>query len=434
MHLCLFEDAQVNRLRPLVETRPAYALRLGLRTIAETARDVFAPTHCIWHTRSHLAGRVREAYGGPVNTLPSGTDVLFLNGRFVSEGGPPTGRIREHTASSSPRTFVQDDTLVAAWCPDAATHLPGDVLDQPALTAETMPEVPTTTLDEAKVVERPWDFLDTLRPALQRDVTARTTVPPSGALPTRDHATVHESVVAVAPDRIHLGTNATVQPGAILNAEDGPIYIDDEAYIAERAVMKGPCYVGPRTQINVGADIEGSAFGHWCKVGGEVHDTIIHSLSNKAHPGFLGHSYLGRWCNLGADTNNSNLKNDYGTVRAYAPAEDAFVSTGRQFAGLFIGDHSKCGINTMFNTGTVVGTCCNLFGGDFPPRYVPPFSWGSPGTGFATYRLDKALEVAETVMGRRERSLTPAGDALLSVLFERTRAERAAHHDSESAS
>jgi len=430
MQLCLFEDPSVDALRPLVETRPPYALRLGLRTIGSTSRDAFAPSGCIWHTRARLADAVAQTYDGPVNALPDGADVLFVNGRFVAAGGVAVRRIQEQTRRSTARAFLQDDTLVAAWCPDAANLLSDSVLDASSVSAEDVSGLPTTTLENAPLVKRPWDLLETLRPALHRDVDNRTTVPPSGALQTRDHASVHESVVAAAPQRIHLGTNTTIHPGAILNAEDGPIFLDDEVHVAERAVLKGPCYVGPKSTINVGADIEGSAFGYWCKVGGEVHDTVLHSLTNKAHPGFLGHSYLGRWCNLGADTNTSNLKNDYGTVRAYAPDREAYLSTGRRFVGLFMGDHSKCGINTMFNTGTVVGTCCNLFGGDFPPRYVPPFSWGGPSSGFTTYRLEKALSVAETVMSRRDTELTAADETLLTGLYENTQAERQIHHTS----
>ncbi len=428
MHLCLFEDDQVPGLRPLVETRSAYDLRLARRTIAETTRDAFAPDGLVLHTRRALAGIAAQSHpGAVVNTLPDGADVLFVNGRFVADDVALLDRLREQVETDAPRLFLQGDCLVAAWVPDASAHLSPDAWDRSALGPATF-DAPVTPVEGATLVERPWDLLGTLSAALPRDVAAQTTVPPAGALPTRHHATVHDSVVAVEPGRIHLGTGATIRPGAILNASDGPIVVDDEATIHEQAVLNGPCYVGPKSEVKVGADITQSALGYYCKVGGEVHDSILHSLSNKAHPGFLGHSYLGRWCNLGADTNTSNLKNDYGEVSAYAPAEETFVSTERQFAGLFMGDHSKCGINTMFNTGTVVGTCCNLFGGDFPPRYVPPFSWGGPSQGFTTYRLDKALSVAETVMGRRDTALTDADAACLRDLFQRTADERDRHH------
>jgi len=429
MHLCLFEDDRVPALRPLVETRPAYALRLGMRSVLETARRAFDADALTLHARPLVAPVADDTYEAPVNTLPDEGDVLFVNGRFVAEGGSATSDIRASVqGSDEARIFVQDDTLVAAWVPEASAPLPADLLDTPALTAASFGDLPATVLPDATLLDWPWDLLDTLRPALHRDGTALTQDLSGTPLSDRPHASVHESVVAVRPEAIRLGQDVTVRPGAILNAEDGPIVLDDGASVAERAVLDGPCYVGPQTQIKVGADIEGAAFGYWCKVGGEVHDTVIQSLSNKGHAGFLGHAYLGRWCNLGADTNNSNLRNDYREVRVYAPAEDRLVPTGRQFAGLFMGDHSKCSINTMFNTGTVVGTSCNLYGADFPPRYVPPFSWGGSSAGLTTYRLERALSVAERVMGRRDVPFTEAHGTLLSTLYERTADERAAHH------
>jgi UDP-N-acetylglucosamine diphosphorylase/glucosamine-1-phosphate N-acetyltransferase len=431
MHLCLFEDDRVGGLRPLVEPRAAYDLRLGMRTVLETTRDAFEPDALALHARPMVGPVTAQTHDeATVNALPDGTDVLFVNGRFVAAETDLVAHIRDRCGTDAPHAFTKDDALVAAWVPDAAARLPDDLLSDSPLPTAPFADLPTTTVDEAAtLVRRPWDLLGTLRPALERDVAARTDGPTSRPLSARPQATVHDSVVGLRQDHIYFGQDATVRPGAILNAEDGPIYVGAEATIHERAVVKGPCYVGPKTQIKVGADVAGSAFGYYCKVGGEVHDTVLHSLSNKSHPGFLGHSYLGRWCNLGADTNNSNLKNDYGDISAYAPTDGDFVSTGRQFAGLFMGDHSKCGINTMFNTGTVVGTCCNVFGGDFPPRYLPPFSWGGPSTGFTTYRLDKALEVAERVMARRDTPFTDADRTLLAALFEKTEGERSTHHN-----
>jgi len=428
MHLCLFEDDHVGGLRPLVETRATYDLRLGMRTLLETTRDAFEADALLLHARPLVASVTAQTHeDATVNVLPDGTDVLFVNGRYVAEDDNFVQTLRDRVGSDTGHAFVQDDTLVAAWVPKAATHLPDDLLSRAPLHADPFSDLPTTTVDEATLVDRPWHLLNTLRPALERDVAARMEAPSSRPLSARPHASVHESAIGLRPGQIYLGQGAEVRPGAILDAEDGPIYVDANATIFEHAVVKGPCYVGPKTQVKVGANIKGSAFGYYCKVGGEVHDTVLHSLSNKSHPGFLGHSYLGRWCNLGADTNNSNLKNDYGDVSAYAPTEATFESTGRQFAGLFMGDHSKCGINTMFNTGTVVGTCCNVYGGDFPPRYLPPFSWGGPSTGFTTYRLDKALEVAERVMARRDTPFTDADRTLLTALFDRTESERNTH-------
>lgn len=429
MHLCLFEDAHLPALRPLVETRAAYDLRLGGRTILETARDAFAPDGLVLHARPLVADVTRRDHPSAlVNTLPGGADVLFVNGRFVAERDATQTRVARLPEAENPRVLVEDDTIVAAWVPDAAARLPNDLLDRRAVPSDAFSHMAMRETDDATLVGRPWDLLDTLRPALGRDIEAQTDGPRSTSLVARAHATVHDSVGGIHDDRIYLGEGATIKPGAILNAEDGPIYLGPNATVHEQAVVRGPCVIGPKTHVKIGANIEGTATGTWCKIAGEVHDTILQGFSNKGHPGFLGHSVLGCWCNLGADTNNSNLRNDYRNVTAYAPSDGEFVSTGRQFAGLFMGDHTKCGINTMLDTGTVVGTCCNLYGAGLPPRYVPPFSWGGARTGFSTYRLEKALSVAERVMGRRDVPFTEAHAALLSALHERTADERAAHH------
>jgi len=427
MWICLFEDEHVSGLRPLVESRAAYDLRLGGRTIAETVRDVFAPDALCLHARPLVAGVTARRHESPVNAMPDGSDVLFVNGRFVADGGQAQDQLQRAPQQDEARAFMQDDTLVGAWMPDASASLPGDLFDRSALTADAFADLPTTAFDDATLVGRPWHLLDTLRAALVRDIAAHTETPPTGSLADRPHAAVHESVTSVHDARIHVGEGATIRPGALLNADEGPICVGPNAVIHERAVVRGPCYIGPKTHVKTGADVENAATGTWCKIGGEVHDSILQGFSNKSHPGFLGHAVLGCWCNLGADTNASNLRNDYGEVSAYAPDEERFVDTGRQFAGLFMGDHSKCGINTMLNTGTVIGTNCNLYGGDFPPRYVPPFSWGG-AAGLTEYRLGKACTVAEHVMARRDTAFTKADRTLLETLFEQTRTERTAHH------
>lgn len=430
MHLCLFEDDQVEALRPLIETRAVYDLRVGPHTLLEATRNAFTPDHLLLHARPIVAGVTALAHDEAlVNRLPDDGDVLFVNGRFVASEDAPLMQLQQVTDTNEPRVFVQNHRLVAAWVPDAADRLPDGLFSHEVLPIEAFGDFPSTTLEEATLLERPWHLIDHLRPALSWGIAARTDgSSPSRSLQDRPHASVHESVVTVNPEQVYLEPGVTVRPGAILNAEDGPIYLGADATVFERAVLRGPCYLGPKSQAKIGANLEGLAGGTWSKLGGEVHDTIIQSYSNKGHAGFLGDSYLGSWCNLGADTNTSNLKNDYGEVTVYAPDDETFLPTGRQFVGLFMGDHSKCGINTMFNTGTVVGTCCNIYGSDFPPRYLPPFSWGSPTEGFTEYRLDKVLKVAERVMARRDRSFSDAHRSLLATLFQRSQAERAAHH------
>ncbi len=410
MILCLFEDTKVDHLKPLIWTRPVYDLRLGMRTLLETARDAFRPEGIILHTRPFLAEIAAQEYDFPVNELPEGADILFVNGRYIADEGDLLERLRHAASPGEPaRIFVQNDDVIAAWAPGNVECRMSNVESF----VRNIKGISEERIDGAAMISRLWHLLDALHPALHRDYEARVQAPSTDA-------NVHESVIFVHPDQIYLAPTATVAPGAILNAEEGPIYVDEQATIQEHVVIKGPAYIGPRTQVKAAAHIEGCAFGYYVKVAGEVEDTVIHSLSNKAHPGFLGSSYLGRWCNLGADTNNSNLKNDYGRVTLYDAVEEDFISTGRQFAGLFMRDHSKCGINTMFNTGSVVGVSCNVFGAGFPPRHIPSFSWGG-AEGFAEYRLEKALRVAEAVMKRRDVSLSAADRAILDHVFKTTR-------------
>ncbi len=425
MHLCLFEDDWTDHLRPLVDTRAVYDLRLGIRTLLETTREAFDEPRTVLHVRAPLAAVTAQAHPYLVNRLVEGVDVLFVNGCFVAEDGPVLERLRRAARPEEPaRVFVQGDRLVAAWIPSVDAALAEHVAGGAALTREAFGELPEERLDDATLVGRLWHLLETLRPALARDFVVRAgpyNLPED--IHDRQGTAVHPSAVGVNAEKIYLAPGAKVHAGAVLNAEEGPIYIDREAKVLEQAVVRGPAYIGPKTQVKVGANLEGCAIGPWCKVGGEVHDVVMHSLSNKAHAGFLGHSYLGCWCNLGADTNVSNLKNDYGPIALYDAATGSFEPTGRQFLGLFMGDHSKTAIATTFNTGTVVGTFCNLFGAGYPPHYVPPFTWGRPGN-YATYRLEKALRVAETVMARRNTPFTDADRALLTHLFDETQGER----------
>lgn len=208
---------------------------------------------------------------------------------------------------------------------------------------------------------------------------------------------------------------------AVLNAENGPIYIGKDAQVHEGALIRGPFALGEGSHVNMGSKMRGDVtIGPFSKVGGEVSASVIMSYSNKGHEGYLGNSVIGQWCNLGADTNTSNLKNNYAEVKIWNYPKGGFKSTGQQFCGLIMGDHSKCGINTMFNTGTVVGVSANIFGAGFPRNYIPSFSWGG-AAGFEVFQLKKALEVAEIVMSRRDIPLTEADKDIFSAVFEQAK-------------
>jgi UDP-N-acetylglucosamine diphosphorylase/glucosamine-1-phosphate N-acetyltransferase len=211
---------------------------------------------------------------------------------------------------------------------------------------------------------------------------------------------------------------------AILNAEDGPIYLGKNSIVQEGAIIKGPFALCEGSTVGMGSKMRGdTTVGPHSKVGGEISNSVIFGYSNKGHDGFIGNTVIGEWCNLGADTNTSNLKNNYENVKLWNYAKGGFTDTGLQFCGLMMGDHSKCGINTMFNTGTVVGVSANIFGDGFPRNFIPSFSWGG-ANGFTTYQIKKAYETAQKVMERRKVVLDDIEKEILANIFELTTAYR----------
>ena len=229
--------------------------------------------------------------------------------------------------------------------------------------------------------------------------------------------------IVYGADQIFIEEGAKIK-AAVLNAEGGPIYIGKNTEIQEGSLIRGPFALCEGSTINMGAKLRGdTTVGPFSKVGGEISNSVIFGYSNKGHEGFLGNSVIGEWCNLGADTNTSNLKNNYASVKLWDYTRGGFANTGLQFCGLMMGDHSKCGINTMFNTGTVVGVGANIFGDGFPRNFIPSFSWGG-AAGFSTFTMVKFEETAKAVFGRRGLEWTPAEKEILDKVFELTKSYR----------
>jgi UDP-N-acetylglucosamine diphosphorylase/glucosamine-1-phosphate N-acetyltransferase len=262
--------------------------------------------------------------------------------------------------------------------------------------------------------ERPWHLFQHCGRAIAHDFDLLT----EGRRSQRIAGT---NTIIGDPNLIFLEEGAMVE-ASILNTKSGPIYLGKGAEVMEGCMLRGPIVIGDHAQVKMGAKIYGpSAFGPECRMGGEITNSVILGYSNKGHDGFLGNSVLGEWCNLGADTNTSNLKNTYGNVQVWSGANRAMADTGLQFCGLLMGDHSKSGINTMFNTGTVVGVAANVFGGGFPPKHIPGFSWGGAG-GFEPYDIERALVTARRVMERRHMHLNTLEEAVLRHVCDLERA------------
>ena len=269
--------------------------------------------------------------------------------------------------------------------------------------------------DSVIKVEKTWDIFSKNGAAIAADFELITAGRTSAAIPERTEA--------FNTEKIFIEEGAKL-PLCVLNATNGPIYIGKNSEIMEGSLVRGPFALCEGSVLKMGAKIYGATtVGPYSKIGGEVNNSVFFGNSNKAHEGYLGNSVVGEWCNLGADTNNSNLKNNYAEVRLWSYETENFSKTGLQFCGLMMGDHSKCGINTMFNTGTVIGVSANIFGSGFPRNFIPSFSWGG-ARGFSTYLTSKAFDVVSVMMSRRGLDFSSQDKAILEQVFEQTSAFR----------
>ena len=409
--ICLFEDPHFRRLLPLVYTRPVYDLRCGMLTLREKVQKHYPKTTIELHARPYLVDLLREQNPGTSVNRAEGQGCLFLNGRLVAS----EELSRQIPLDGPDALYTSGEILVAARLGGRTLDaLRGKLPEFPEISA--FPGLPKTELSP-KMVSYPWDLVNFNGAEIVSDF--RLLAPEKGE---KMRGTVYEGAHLINPGNIVIGEGSGVKPGVVLDGEAGPIWIGNNVTVFPNAVIEGPAYIGDRSMIKVGAKIyENTSIGPVCKVGGEVEGSVIHSFSNKQHDGFLGHAYLGMWVNLGADTNNSDLKNNYGSVKLVIDGET--VDSGSTFKGLVMGDHSKSAINSMFNTGTVVGVSSNVFGSGFPPKSVPSFTWGG-AEGLKTYELERALEVARRVMGRRKMVLSPAEEKVLRVVFDLTKKER----------
>ena len=416
MYLCVFEDSASSKFLPLVHTRPVFDLRLGAETILESLQRQFPEFKTLVYVRPEIAAVTSERLGYLTNRIPDGLDVLFINGRLKADAAREVITQVKELVGGSGAAITWGAHLIAAWIPGASNF---DVLDSDSSLRASLPHAEAAS---SCLLDELWELFD----EMPRNIEAVFQHVSKGYnIFERPNVTVENSTEIISEEHVFVGPGTYLGGQVVLDASTGPIIIGKNARIEHRSVIVGPAYIGEKSVVKVGANIRRSAIGPVCKVAGEVHTSVLHSHSNKAHDGFLGHSLIGEWCNLGAATNNSNLKNNYGPVDLYSEAAEDFVSTGRQFMGLVMGDHSKCGISTMFSTGTVVGVSCNIFGGGYQPRFIPSFAWGGPKTGFVEYRIDKAKEVAIAVARRREVDLSLAELELLDSVLESTADQRA---------
>jgi UDP-N-acetylglucosamine diphosphorylase/glucosamine-1-phosphate N-acetyltransferase len=392
--LILFDDNREN-LKPLSFTRPVADLRIGILTIKEKWERML-DLDGSYHSALYLATQFPANFGA-INIL-------------VNASVLPTKELCAYISKELPI-----NTLLVKNGVPIALKTSQDVAEQ-FLVGKQAPQVVSETDLNFIQICYPWDIFKQNGAALIADFNLLTQGRTSQVLSSSN------TLIGDA-SKIFLEEGAWVECST-LNTENGPIYIGKNATVMEGANIRGGFALCESSTLKMGAKIYGpTTIGPHSKVGGEVNNSVIIGYSNKGHDGFLGNSVIGEWCNLGADTNNSNLKNNYGEVRMWNYKQKAFTPIGLQFCGLIMGDHSKTAINTMFNTGTVVGVFSNVFGSGFPRKFIPSFSWGSQ-KGYMVYKMNKALETAQRVMERRNKELTIAEKVILEHIFEETKCSR----------
>ena len=377
-NIILFDDAASENLLPLTFTKPSCELRLGITTITQKWAAALGSTPSFLPFRAYLSPKYPTVYA---------EDNIFINARFL-----PSNQLIDAILGLEMDCGLQKNETNIAFRTNASIGKIASI--------EFLGEV-----DELK---RPCDIFLLNDKVLRSDFVAITKGRTSQNL---------SSTNQLLGNDIFLEEGAVVEC-AILNAKTGPIYIGNHAEIMEGSTVRGALALCDHATLKMATKIYGATtIGPHCKVGGEISNSLLAGFSNKGHDGFLGSSVVGEWCNLGADTNTSNLKNNYEIVKLWNYTTKRFDPTGLQFCGLIMGDHAKAGINTMFNTGTVVGVGANIFGAGFPRNFLPSFTWGG-AQGTMPYKFDKFLETAKIVMQRRDTTLTEHDIAILRNVFE----------------
>lgn len=382
MNYILFDGTVRKSLLPLTYTKPVAELRIGILTIREKWEIYLGFT-----TTTLTEDYLEEKY--PMVEMEQN---VMINASFL----PTLSLTEKIMALRENQAIFKGEEVIAFFTTDSQETVNFDNYEQIEFDSEVTQ------------IKNSWDLFSLNDIALKADFYLITEGRKSQPIP--------EGVRFINMDNIFIEEGAEIL-FSVLNASKGPIYIGKDALVMEGSLIRGPFAMGENSVVKMGAKIYGATtIGPFCTVGGEVNNSILSGYSNKGHDGFLGNSVLGEWCNIGADSNTSNLKNNYSEVRLWNFETENFAKTGLQFCGLIMGDHSKCAINTMFNTGTVVGVSANIYGSNFPRNFIPSFSWGG-AAGFSTYQLNKVNETAKLVMKRRGVDFDEKEKRILEYVF-----------------
>ncbi len=385
MNYILFDGTVRNSLLPFTYTRPVADIRIGILTIREKWEKYLGAT----------TTTLTEEYLEDKYPMVEMDENIMLNASFL----PSDKLVALVKNMQENQVIYYKDEIVAFYTKNTQDEVNFD--DYTSISFE----------NELLQLKNTWDIFSLNDKVIKADFELLTTGRKSEPIP--------DTVNCINKEQIFFEEGVEIS-FATLNASTGPIYIGKDAIIMEGSLLRGPFALCHDSVIKMGAKIYGATtIGPLSKVGGEINNVVIFGYSSKGHDGYLGNAVLGEWCNLGADTNNSNLKNNYAEVKLWSYETERFAKTGLQFCGLMMGDHSKCGINTMFNTGTIVGVSANIYGSNFPRNFIPSFSWGG-AAGFTTYKMDKVNEVATVVMKRKHIEYTNQEEQILAHVFEIT--------------
>lgn len=395
MNYILFDSELRYQLLPFTHTRPIADIRCGVKTIRSR-----------WeHFTKQTTGTLTVDYLQPLYPVNGGSDNMFINGSIFA-----TKELFDQISQLQPQEqLVKGELIIASRITDSVVSFGKTIQVNTQLTD-------ITYNGELTQLQNTWDIFSHNAEAIKIDYDLLTEGKTSQPIP--------EGVLVTGKEQLFIEAGAEIGAGCIINASTGPVYIGKNAKLLEGCMLRGPIAICKDAVVKMGAKIYGdTTIGPGCKVGGEISNVVFFANSNKGHDGYLGNSVIGEWCNLGADTNSSNLKNNYSTIKIWDERNFKSVQTGLTFCGLIMGDHSKCGINTMFNTGTVVGVSANVYGGDFPEKFIPSFAWGG-SDGMTTYKLERAMETANRMMERRGKSLSPDEIKMYEHIFALTQEQR----------
>lgn len=393
MTFILFDDERFDALKPFTHTRPVSEIRCGMMTIREKWEHVVAQPVYVF-TKEYLMAK----YG-----FECSQDNIMINAGLM----PDAAVFEAIVGLKKGQVLLLGNMLLAARV-DEQEAKSFSIVNVLSASEKIMYEKPVAMLSHL------WDIFSMNDAQLRVDYDRLTR--------GRVSAKVSDTNTVIG-NQLFLEEGARIE-ASIINTITGPVYVAKDAEVMEGCMIRGPFALGEHAVLKMGAKVYGaSTLGEGCKVGGEINNVVFFANSNKAHDGFLGNAVIGEWCNLGADSNNSNLKNNYEEVKLWSEDKNTFVKTGLQFCGLIMGDHSKCGINTMFNTGTVVGVSCNIFGAGFPRNFIPSFSWGG-ASGITEYQLQKAIETASKVFARRGKDFDEIERSIFSHVHTNTSSQR----------